>query len=198
MIESEGTSAKRRQGPKRSEASRMAILESTRVELAETGWRSFSVDSVAKRAQASKQTIYRWWESIGSMCVESAMGIIPDAPTDVRDPGQRIAALIVPIEAASRIGNGKDILRGALMAVGDDDLAGEKWRAWMKRDIREPLRMVLAELAAKQVIRRDWDIDAAIEFLLGPFWHKLIMNHSMIPAGFSAVQARRLLKVWAV
>ena len=197
MSQSEPANTKRRQGPKRSEASRAAILEAARAELAETGWRNFSVDNVARRAQASKQTIYRWWESIGSMCVESALAIIPDAPSDVRDPEQRIAALIIPIEAASRVGAGKDILRATLLAVGDDDLAGEKWRAWMKQDIREPLRMVLAELAAKQVIRRDWEIDAAIEFLLGPFWHKLIITHAMIPAGFSAVQARRLLKVWA-
>ena len=197
MTQTKKPSTKRRQGPKRSEASRAAILQACREELAESGWRGFSVDNVARRAQASKQTIYRWWESIGSLCVESALAIIPDAPTDVRDPEQRIAALIISIEAASRIGSGKEILRGALLAAGDDDLAGEKWRAWMKRDIREPLRMVLAELAAKQVIRRDWDIDAAIEFLLGPFWNRLIVNHSMIPAGFSAVQARRLLKVWA-
>ena len=197
MSRAQKPNTKRRQGPKRSEASRAAILEACRAELSETGWRSFSVDNVARRAQASKQTIYRWWESIGSMCVESALAIIPDAPSDVRDPEQRIAALIIPIEAASRFGTGKEILRAALVAVGDDDLAGEKWRAWMKRDIREPLRMVLAELAAKQIIRRDWDIDAAIEFLLGPFWSRLIVNHSMIPEGFSAVQARRLLKVWA-
>lgn len=197
MSGTERTNTKRRQGPKRSEASRAAILQACRAELSETGWRSFSVDNVARRAQASKQTIYRWWESIGSMCVESALAIIPDAPGDVRDPEQRIAALIIPIEAASRFGAGKEILRGALLAVGDDDLAGEKWRAWMKRDIREPLRMVLAELAGKQIIRRDWDIDAAIEFLLGPFWNRLIVNHSMIPEGFSAVQARRLLKIWA-
>lgn len=197
MAESESTNTKRRQGPKRSEASRAAILEATRRELAEAGWRSFSVDNVARRAQASKQTIYRWWDSIGALCVESALETIPAPPADVRDPEQRITALIIPIEAASRVGSGKDILRGALLAVGDDDTAGEKWRAWVKSDIREPLRMVLAELAAKQIIRRDWDIDAAIDFLLGPFWNKLVVSHSMIPAGFSAVQARRLLKIWA-
>ena len=55
-----------RKGPTRSEESKAAILEATRVEMAEMGWRGFSVDSVAKRASASKQTIYRWWPSIGA------------------------------------------------------------------------------------------------------------------------------------
>ena len=194
MTNTDSKPAKRRQGPKRSEASRSAILEATRAELAENGWRSFSVDSVARRAQASKQTIYRWWESIGAMCVESALALIPDAPGDVRDPAERITALIIPIEAASRIGNGNYVLRAALLAAADDDEAGEKWRAWMQNDIRTPLRMVLAELAAKQVIRRDWEIDQAMALLLGPFWHKLVIARAPVPEGFSAVQARRLLK----
>ncbi|MDP3459200.1 MAG: helix-turn-helix domain-containing protein, partial [Hyphomonas sp.] len=58
-----GAGAKSRKGPTRSEASKSAILEAAREEMAENGWRGFSVDSVAKRASASKQTIYRWWPS---------------------------------------------------------------------------------------------------------------------------------------
>ena len=69
--------SKRRQGPRRSEASRAAILEATREELARSGWRKFSVDSVAKRARASKQTIYRWWPATGTMCVEAAIALLP-------------------------------------------------------------------------------------------------------------------------
>ena len=64
-----------RKGPSRSEESRSAILEATRAELAESGWRTFSVDAVAKRASASKQTIYRWWPSIGAMCVDAALAL---------------------------------------------------------------------------------------------------------------------------
>lgn len=198
MVNAQRQTTRRRQGPKRSETSRAAILIATREELTETGWRSFSVDNVARRAKASKQTIYRWWDSIGALCVESAIELIPPPPEDARDPEERIAALIIPIEAASREPSGKEVLRGALLAVGDDDTAGEQWRAWAKDNIRDPLRMILAELGAKNVIRRDLDIDAAMEFLLGPFWYKLMVTHSMIPAGFSAVQARRLLKTWAV
>jgi len=198
MSDAEKNLIKRRQGPKRSEASREAILNAVRDELIEAGWRTFSVDNVARRAQASKQTIYRWWPSIGALCVECAIALIPETSSAARDPEERIAVLITPLEAASRLGASKEVLRGALLAVGDDDIAGEKWRAWVNENIRGPLRMVLAELAAKQVLRRDLDIDTAVEFLLGPFWHKLVIAHAMIPAGFSAVQARRLLKTWAV
>lgn len=184
----------RRQGPKRSETSQAAILDAVRDELSESGWRSFSVDNVARRAKASKQTIYRWWPSIGTLCLDAALSLIPAIPEGARDAEQRIAAVLAPLEATARTGNGNYILRSALLAAIDDDEAGEKWRAWVKTEIRTPLRMVLAELSTKKIIHRDWDIDEAMAQLVGPFWHKLLVMRSPIPEGFSLAQAENFLK----
>lgn len=184
----------RRQGPKRSEASQAAILDAVREELSESGWRGFSVDNVARRAKASKQTIYRWWPSIGTLCLDAALSLVPAIPEGARDAEQRIAAILAPLEATARTGDGNYILRSALLAAIDDDEAGEKWRAWLKNEMRTPLRMVLAELAAKQVIRRDWDIDAAMGILVGPLWHRLLIMRAPVPEGFSLMQAESLLK----
>ncbi|MEO0712948.1 MAG: TetR/AcrR family transcriptional regulator, partial [Pseudomonadota bacterium] len=188
----------RKQGPKRSETSKAAILDATREEMIENGWRGFSVDGVARRAKASKQTIYRWWPSIGTMCLDAALALVPEAPTGVRDPVERIAALILPIEAAARIGNGHYVLRAGLLAAADDDSAGEKWRAWQNTEIRTPLRMVLAELAAKQVIRRDVDVDDAMESLMGPMLHRLVLRRAPFQEGYSVAQANRLLAAFAL
>lgn len=184
----------RRQGPKRSETSQAAILDAVRDELSENGWRGFSVDNVARRASASKQTIYRWWPSIGTLCLDAALSLIPSIPEGARDPEQRIAAIVAPLEATARTGNGGYVLRSALLAAIDDDAAGEKWRAWVTAEMRTPLRMVLAELAAKQVIRRDWDIDTAMAMLVGPLWHRLLIMRAPVPEGFSLMQAETLLK----
>ena len=184
----------RRQGPKRSDASQAAILDAVRDELSERGWREFSVDNVARRAKASKQTIYRWWPSIGTLCLDAALSLIPPIPEGARDAEQRIAAILAPLEAASRTGNGNYVLRSAMLAAIDDDDAGEKWRAWVKTEMRTPLRMVLAELAAKQVIRRDWDIDAAMASLCGPLWHRLLIMRAPVPEGFSLMQADNLMR----
>jgi len=192
----EGSKASRK-GPTRSEASKAAILEATRVEMAENGWRAFSVDGVAKRASASKQTIYRWWPSIGAMCVDAALALIPDSPDGGRDPQERVTALIVPLEATARTGQGHAVLRVALLAAADDKEAGEVWRAWISRDIRQPLRMLLAELAGKRVIRRDFDLDEVVELLLGPLWHRLMVMRAPVREGFCTEQARNFLRVYA-
>ena len=186
-----------RKGPNRSEASKAAILEAARTEMAENGWRDFSVDSVARRASASKQTIYRWWPSIGAMCVDAALALIPDAPKGGRDPLERITALIIPLEAAARTGHGHAVLRVALLAAADDRDAGEAWRAWVGRDIRQPLRMLLAELATKRVIRRDFELDEIMEQLLGPVFHRLTVSRAPVKEGFSADQAMALLRTYA-
>ena len=165
--------------------------------MAENGWRAFSVDSVAKRASASKQTIYRWWPSIGAMCVDAALALIPDSPDGGRDPQERITALIVPLEATARTGHGHAVLRVALLAAADDKEAGEVWRAWISRDIRQPLRMLLAELAGKRVIRRDFDLDEVVELLLGPLWHRLMIMRAPVREGFCAEQAGNFLRVYA-
>ncbi len=183
----------RRQGPKRSESSQSAILDAVREELSESGWRGFSVDNVARRAKASKQTIYRWWPSIGTLCLDAALSLVPAQPTGARDAAQRIASIIAPLEATARTGIGNYVLRAALLAAADDEDAGEKWRNWLKTEIRTPLRMVLAELAAKQVIRRDWDIEDAIDALVGPLWHRLLIMRAPIPEAYSLRQAEHLL-----
>ncbi|MCA8902676.1 MAG: TetR/AcrR family transcriptional regulator C-terminal ligand-binding domain-containing protein, partial [Hyphomonas sp.] len=148
-------------------------------------------------ASASKQTIYKWWPSIGAMCVDAALALIPNAPEGGRDPQERITALIVPLEAAARTGNGHAVLRGALSAAADDKEAGEAWRAWMNRDIRQPMRMVLVELAAKRVIRRDFDLDEVVEQLLGPLFHRICVMRAPVREGFCAYQAFIALRVYS-
>lgn len=187
----------RRQGPKRSQASRIAILQATREELAEHGWRTFSVDKLAKRARASKQTIYRWWPSIGGLCVDAALPLIP-APQrpSSNDPVAQIAQHILPIETAARVGNHGLILRAALLAAADNLEAGTIWRDWLKENVRQPLRMTLAELANRGIITRDWNVDFAMDTLLGPFWHRLVILNAPIPGGLSEDGARTLIAVY--
>ncbi|MEM6667507.1 MAG: TetR/AcrR family transcriptional regulator [Pseudomonadota bacterium] len=185
----------RKQGPKRSQESRTAILSATRDELAENGWRKFSVDSVAKRAKASKQTIYRWWPSVGAMCVDAGLELLPAAGRLGRDPAERLTDIFLPLETAARTGTGHGVLRACFIAAADDGEAGDHWRAWLQENLRTPLRNVLAELTAKRVIRRDWDIDIAMQLMLGAFWHRMVIMRAPITEGHMAKQAELLLQL---
>ena len=80
-----------------------------------------------------------------------------------------------------------------MIAASDDKDAGETWRTWMKNNIRAPLRLVLAEIAAKNVVRRDFDLDEAVDFLTGQLWSRVMIMRAPLPEGFSSRQANALL-----
>ena len=175
----------RRTGPKRSEASRIAVQQAAIVELNEHGWRGFSVDRVAKRAKASKQTIYKWWQGPALLAVEAVLDTLPEIVEEDGNPEFKVAALISPLIAAMRNGDGAHIWRGVLLAAADDPDASEVFREWMHRDIRQPLRHVLAREAHLGHIRRDWEIDFALELLVGPIWQRLLGMRGPIPERYA-------------
>ena len=188
---------RRRVGPRRSEASTHAVMEAAYVELSEHGWRGFSVDRVAKTARASKQTVYRWWKSPACLAVDAALAKLA-APRAAglagADPRERISALVEPMLTAIRTGNGAHAWRGALLAAADDQDAGEAFRAWFAESVKTPLRHILAELALKGQLRRDWDIDLATELLFGPIWHRLIAMRGPVPEAYSRRLVDSVLK----
>lgn len=53
----------KRTGRPRSESTRLAILEATAALTAELGYDRVTIDAIAARAGAGRQTIYRWWSS---------------------------------------------------------------------------------------------------------------------------------------
>ena len=67
----------------------------------------------------------------------------------------------------------------------------------MKSNVRAPLRLILAELAAKKRVRRDYDLDEAVNVLTSPAWHNLLIMRAPLKDGFAQEQAVRLLRVLA-
>jgi AcrR family transcriptional regulator len=185
---------RRRVGPRRSEASTNAVMEAAWVELSEHGWRGFSVDRVAKNARASKQTIYRWWKSPACLAVDAALAKLTQPKPTSGDVKDRISALIEPLLLSIRTGDGAHAWRGALLAAADDQEAGENFRAWFSESVKIPLRHMLAELALKGGVRRDWDIDLATELLFGPIWHRLIAMRGPVPEAYSRRLVESVLK----
>lgn len=72
---------------RRSEKSRVAIVDATRNLLLERGFDKLSIEAVAARAGVGKQTIYRWWPSrhalVADVILEDADRILrPIVATD--------------------------------------------------------------------------------------------------------------------
>ncbi|MCT7661133.1 TetR/AcrR family transcriptional regulator [Mycobacterium deserti] len=85
-----GVNAPRR----RSERSRMAIVNATKELLLERGFDGLSIEAVAARAGVGKQTIYRWWPSrpalVADVLLEDSDKILKPVPST----GDLVADLI--------------------------------------------------------------------------------------------------------
>ncbi len=181
---SKKTTTARRAGPKRSEASRLAVQTAALEELASNGWRNFSVDRVAKNAKASKQTIYRWWPTPACLVVQSALENTPKSTDPNTTLKERLSALMSPLINDIRLGDGAHKWRGVILAAADSDEANEIFRNWIAETYRKPVRFVLAEHTNKNLIRRDWDIDFVIESLLGPVWQRVVAMRAPLPENY--------------
>lgn len=61
------TAPRRSIGARQNPEAEAAILDAAEALLAEKGLKGLSMDAVARRAHASKATIYRWWPSRGAL-----------------------------------------------------------------------------------------------------------------------------------
>jgi AcrR family transcriptional regulator len=64
------THSRRSIGPARNPEAHRAILAAARELLNEGGYGRLSIDAVARRAGASKPTIYRWWKNKAALMME--------------------------------------------------------------------------------------------------------------------------------
>jgi AcrR family transcriptional regulator len=58
-------------GAVRSPETHRAILDAAAAVLDESGYAGFSMDAVARRANSSKPTIYRWWRNKAALIIEA-------------------------------------------------------------------------------------------------------------------------------
>ncbi|MCS0498524.1 TetR/AcrR family transcriptional regulator [Protaetiibacter mangrovi] len=113
-----------RQGPARSEAARMAILEATARLFAERGFDGLTMEGVAAEAGVGKQTIYRWWSSRSALVAEGlAEGLIMPEWFVPADSGDLRADLTLWLQnVVDFIGRpGNDALLRSLVAASAQD-----------------------------------------------------------------------------
>lgn len=76
----------------RNEQARCAILDASIALIGEVGYDNVSVEAIARRACVSKQTIYRWWPSVGAVVLEAATRSL-DPVVTFPDTGDVVADL---------------------------------------------------------------------------------------------------------
>ena len=150
---------------RRSEKSRVAIIEATRALLLERGFDGLSIEAVAARAGVGKQTIYRWWPSrpalVADVLLEDADKILATMPrTD--DVTADLVSWSRTLASALTTKRGNAMLRILTAASLEHEDTAARLRAGFSRPLLDSVR---TRLLAEQI---DPDLaSAAADALLG-------------------------------
>src|SRR4051812_10852971 len=165
-------------GRPRSDRSRDAILQAARELLDGRGLGGLSVDAIADRAGVSKATIYRWWPSKAAVVMDAFLaGTSPQMPFP--DTGSTREDLRRQIRSVIRLFNQDATSRPFVALIAGAQHDPELAAALRERFIasrRAAAREVFARGIERGQLRRDLDIEIAIDALYGALYYRLLVS----------------------
>jgi AcrR family transcriptional regulator len=177
-----------RRGRPRSETSRKAILHAASELLLEHGLNSISMDAVAERAGASKATIYRWWPSKELLALDALFSDWEPGRPDSHDTGSLAGDLLALIRPWARQLARKPygrIIAALISRAQSDPLFAQEYRARFVQPRRDQARAIFARAIERGEIPTDVQIEAALDLLYGPFYHRILHGHAPLTERFA-------------
>lgn len=167
----------RRPGRPRSEAARRAILAAAIEELQEHGYAALTIEGIAVRAGAGKQTIYRWWASKADVVLDAMLDLAETAIA-VPDKGSLDADLSEFLTATFRQRDQRPILTGLMAQALLDPVFATAFRDRFLFGRRAALRGVLRRAAERGEIDPAVDLELVIDVVYGVLWYRLLLDHA--------------------
>ena len=158
-----------------------ALVDATLALLAEGGYAKLTMEAVACRAGVGKATLYRRWSSKEQLVV--------DALASLSEPADRLGAsgvrdqLVAMLEAVRRKQGsraGQIFPRLVGDAVDHPELM-RRYRAQVLEPRRQRMQDVLRQGVAQGLVRRDVDLDHAVDLLLGPMAYRNLLRNDPPP-----------------
>lgn len=155
----------RRGGPHRSESARQAILDAATELMLTDGYPALTIERIAARAGAGKQTIYRWWRSKSAILAECVLtGRLAPAGPELSDTGDPVADVATWLVAACADDAATAIVRGLAAAAAEDADLRRALYSEVTRPAHHRLSARLARAHAREATAQD---SLVAEALLG-------------------------------
>ncbi|MGH7910142.1 MAG: TetR/AcrR family transcriptional regulator [Candidatus Dormibacteraceae bacterium] len=170
------SSERARPGRKRSAERRQAILEASLDLLAEHGYGRLSIEGVAARAGAGKQTIYRWWPGKADLLLEALTGVAGiEIPTD--DTGSYASDLRRFLVAAFGVGGDArivEVLRGLMAESLLDPAFARRFRDGFLERRRSALRAVFVRARERGDLPPSPAPETVLDLVFGVVWYRAL------------------------
>jgi AcrR family transcriptional regulator len=173
--------AKAREPISRGDGARQRVLRAALEVLDQDGLPGFAMEAVARRAGASKATLYRRWPTVGALLVDAMDATfqpfpVPDTGRVDNDVAQLLTAFVTLLEHTPF-----PRLLAAFIDAAERDPTLAALHADLTQRRREPLLIVLARARDRGQLPPDLDPEVTTDLLAGPFFYRRFIAHRPIP-----------------
>ncbi|MBS2539298.1 TetR/AcrR family transcriptional regulator [Catenulispora sp. NF23] len=170
----------------RSEEARQAVLRAADDLLVEKGFAGVTIEGIAAAAGVAKQTIYRWWGSKTDILLDT---FLEDAARDLasREHGTLAEDLRAYLRQLADFLTGNDagaVFRALIGHAQHDAAFAETLRTHYLDEQRQRDRAPLDRAIARGELPNDLDIPAAVDMLVGPVYHRVLMTGDPVDEAF--------------
>jgi AcrR family transcriptional regulator len=181
---------------RRSRHTRQAILAAALDLAAEVGYRKLSIEAIAARAGAGKQTIYRWWPSKGAVLFDALMAL-PEgpedtgehgSPADLPDTGDLAADLKLVLAATvDELNNPRysEPMRALTVEILENVELAATYRERLDQPMREMKKRRLRAAQDAGQLDPDADLDVAVDLIWGPVRNRWLFREGPLTAAFT-------------
>jgi AcrR family transcriptional regulator len=167
----------------RGAGARQRMLEAALDVLDDDGLPGFTMEAVARRAGASKATLYRRWPTLGALMIDAMDATfqpfpVPETGRVETDVAQLLDGLVTLLEH-TRFPR----LLAAFIDAAERDPALSALHADLTQRRREPLLLVLDRARERGRLPPDLDPEVVTDLLTGPFFYRRFLAHRPIPPG---------------
>ncbi len=172
-------------GRPRSQEAHDAILKAALSLVTKRGFRAVSVNEIAAVAGVGKMTLYRHWPNKAALVMDSLLVLI-GRETAFPEAGSAIESLRQQIDLQAvffRSPRGNLIRSLVAEAQSDPELACAFRDRWLEPR-REGVREILQTAVTEGSLRKDIDIDTAIDLLYGSLYYRLLLGSGPLDERF--------------
>ena len=173
-------------GPRRSDAAHVAVLEAAQAVLAERGYQKTTMESIAKSAGVSKQTIYRWWKSKAAVFMEvystlARTHVKPRSSGNARADLKHLWKQLCRFYRKTAAG---PALAGLLAEAQSDTAVAETFRGQFLKARREVTLSILRRGIESGELAPAVDVETVVDSIAGAVWYRLLVGNAPLSAKF--------------
>jgi len=178
-----------RLGRRRDEKVHAAILAAADKLLRDEGYAAVSMEGIAAQAGVSKQSIYRRWRSLGALLLELYMqGMTFDGPeqTAAFDYKKELTALLQLTVNRLRNRGYLEILRSVMIETQTNKATRDAYNELVAKPRNAAVRAVFQRAVDEGHLRRDTDIQLAIELFFSVVWLRILFSNAKFSDTFAS------------